>query len=57
MVIERFKDGDRLPVYRRFYEQGRLMPDWLTYVASWVEPTLDRCHQVMETTDPGLLKQ
>jgi hypothetical protein len=57
MVIERFKNGDPLPVYRRFHEEGRLMPDGLTYVSSWVEPTLDRCYQVMDTADPALLEQ
>jgi hypothetical protein len=57
MVIERFKNGDPVPVYRRFHEQGRLMPDGLTYISGWVEPTLDRCYQVMETADPALLEQ
>jgi hypothetical protein len=57
MVIERFKDGDPVPVYWKVREQGRLMPDGLTYVVSWVEPTLDRCCQVMETADPALLEQ
>jgi hypothetical protein len=32
------------------------MPDGLTYVSSWVEPTLDRCYQVIETADPELLE-
>jgi hypothetical protein len=57
MVIEHYKNGDPVPVYQRFLQQGRLMPDGLTYVASWVEPTLDRCYQVMETADPALLEQ
>jgi hypothetical protein len=46
-----------ISVYRRFHEQGRLMPDGLTYVTSWVEPKLERCYQVMETADPTLLEQ
>jgi hypothetical protein len=57
LVIERFKNGDPVPVYRRFREQGRLMPAGLSYVSSWVEPTLDRCYQVMETADRALLEQ
>ena len=56
MVIERFKNADPLPVYRRLRQQGRLMPDGVTYVASWVEPALDRCYQVTETADPALLE-
>jgi len=57
MVIERFRDGDAAPVYRRFRERGRLAPDGLTYVASWVDSTLRSCYQVMETEDPALLEQ
>jgi hypothetical protein len=43
IVIEQFKNGDPVPVYRRFHQQGRLMPEGLTYISSWVEPTLERC--------------
>jgi N-acetylglutamate synthase-like GNAT family acetyltransferase len=57
MVIEHFKAGDPAPVYRRFRERGRLAPDGLRYVASWVESSLGRCYQVMETGDRALLDQ
>jgi hypothetical protein len=57
MVVERFKNGDAVPVYRRFREQGRLMPDGLKYVASWVVTNLSRCYQVMECADPRLIDQ
>jgi hypothetical protein len=56
MVIERFRNGDAAPVYRRFRERGRLAPDGLTYVGSWVDSTLGCCYQVMETADPALLE-
>jgi hypothetical protein len=56
MIIEDFK-GDPVPVYRRFREEGRLMPDGLSYVASWVTADLQRCYQVMECADPALLQQ
>ncbi|HEV2852017.1 MAG TPA: DUF3303 family protein [Thermoanaerobaculia bacterium] len=56
MIIEDFK-GDPVPVYRRFREQGRLAPDGLRYVASWVTPDLQSCYQVMECDDPALLRQ
>jgi uncharacterized protein DUF3303 len=57
MVIENFRDGDPVPVYRRFRERGRLMPDGLEYRGSWVTADLRRCYQVMETNDPRLLDQ
>lgn len=57
MVIENFKSGDALPVYRRFRDRGRLAPEGLSYVSSWVNETLDRCYQLMETDDRALLDQ
>lgn len=57
MVIERFKNGDPAPVYRRLRDSGRLAPEGLTYVASWVDPGLRFCYQVMETADPSLLER
>ena len=55
MIIEDFRDGDAVPVYRRLRDAGRLAPDGLTYVASWVTPNLMRCYQVMECNDRELL--
>ncbi len=57
MVIERFKDRDAKAVYRRFRAEGRLAPEGLTYVDSWVEANLDRCFQLVECDDPRLLQQ
>jgi hypothetical protein len=57
MVIETFKQGDALPVYRRFRDRGRLAPEGLRYVTSWVTEDLRRCFQVMECDDPALLAQ
>jgi hypothetical protein len=57
MVIERFRDGDPLPVYRRFNEQGRLMPEGLRYVSSWVTDDLRSCFQVMECEEDALLNE
>ena len=57
MVIERFKGGDAAPVYRRFRERGRLLPEGLRYVDSWPAADLTRCFQLMECADPGLLEE
>ena len=57
MIIERFKGGDARPVYQRFRERGRLAPDGLRYVSSWVTTDLARCYQVMECDDPRLLEE
>ena len=55
MVVEHFRGGDAVPVYRRFRDQGRLAPDGLTYVASWVDDEMRICFQVMETDDRATL--
>lgn len=57
MVIENFRNGDAVPVYRRFRDRGRLAPTGLSYVSSWVSDNLDRCYQLMETEDRALLDQ
>lgn len=57
MVIERFKNQDGRAVYSRFEEQGRMLPDGLTYLGSWIEPNFDRCFQLMECDDLRLFQQ
>jgi hypothetical protein len=57
MVIERFKDNDMVPVYRRLREKGRMIPEGLKYVDSWIEPNFSRCFQLMERDDLRLLQQ
>jgi hypothetical protein len=57
MVIERFKGGDAVPVYRRFRDRGRLAPPGLSYVSSWVDTAFERCYQLMETDNPQLLDE
>jgi hypothetical protein len=55
MVIETFNDP--VPVYRRFGDHGRLAPEGLGYVASWLTEDFKRCYQVMQCDDRQLLEQ
>lgn len=57
LVIEHFRNKDAVPVYRRFRERGRLAPEGLRYLSSWVTEQMDRCYQLMETDDRTLLDQ
>jgi len=58
MVIERFGGRERAAaVYQRFRERGRMMPEGLKYVGSWVEADFGRCFQLMECEDPSLLSE
>ena len=56
MVVERFEGNDMLPVYRRVRDEGRGLPEGLTYVGSWIEPSFARCFQLMECDDLRLLQ-
>jgi hypothetical protein len=56
MVIERFRDNDMVPVYQRLRERGRMLPEGLEYVDSWVEPSFSRCFQVMRCNDLRVLQ-
>jgi hypothetical protein len=57
MVIERFHPGRAPDVYRRFRDRGRLAPDGLRYVSSWVDLDFERCFQVLEADNDVLLKE
>ena len=57
MVVENFRNGDPVPVYHRFRDRGRLAPEGVTYVSSWVDEKLERCFQLMETDDRLLLDE
>lgn len=57
MIVETFRGGDPVPVYRRFRDRGRLAPEGLAYVSSWVTEDLTRCYQLMEADDRALIDQ
>ena len=52
MIIERFKDRNAAPIYDRLHRLGRMMPEGLMYLDSWIETNGDRCFQLMKTDDP-----
>jgi hypothetical protein len=57
MVIEHFRPGTAREVYRRFRERGRMAPEGVRYVASWVDLEFRRCFQVMEADDEATLRE
>ncbi len=57
MVVEHFKNRDPVPVYQRFRDRGRMAPEGLRYVSSWIDEKLERCFQLMETSDRKLLDE
>jgi hypothetical protein len=57
MVVERFAAGRATDVYRVARERGRMLPEGLVYVDSWVSAALDVCFQLMECEDPVLFQE
>ncbi len=57
MVIEDFRGRDPKPIYRRFRERGRMMPDGLRFHHSWVAADMSRCFLIAEAEDASLLQQ
>lgn len=57
MVIETFRNQDGKAVYRRFRDKGRMVPEGVTFVSSWVSADLGRCFQIMECDDVALLQR
>jgi Protein of unknown function (DUF3303) len=54
MVIERFKENAAPEIYRRFREKGRMMPEGLECISSWIDLDFKRCWQLMQTEDFAL---
>jgi hypothetical protein len=57
MIIEHFRDDDMVPIYKRVRDEGRMFPEGLRYVDSWVEPNFSRCFQLMECDDLRLIQE
>ena len=57
MILERYRNADPAPVYRRFRERGRMAPEGVGYISSWITEDLSMCYQVMETADRALLEE
>jgi Protein of unknown function (DUF3303) len=57
MVVETFRSQDARAVYRRARDQGRMMPEGLEFVDSWVSADLGRCFQLMRSDDVTLLQR
>ncbi len=57
IVIERYKTPGAVEIYRRARDQGRMLPDGLEYVSSWVDLDFATCFQLMKTDNATLFEQ
>ena len=55
MIVERFRTPGGADVYRRARDQGRMIPDGVSYVASWVDLDFNSCYQLMEAPNAAAL--
>ena len=57
MIIENFHRDKVKEIYQRFEEKGRLMPEGVKYVNSWIDEEVTKCYQVMECHDVSQLEE
>ena len=57
MIIERFHPGKEKTMYRRFAEKGRMLPQGVNYINSWINEPVTICYQVMESESPEKLQE
>ena len=54
-VIESYRPDTADEIYRRLAVRGRMMPDGVSFVSSWVDMNFERCFMVMEADSEDLL--
>ena len=57
MIIERFRPGKVEELYRRFDEKGRMLPEGVVYINSWINEEVTVCYQVMEAASRNKLDE
>jgi hypothetical protein len=57
MVVERFKEGAAPEIYRRLRDKGRMMPEGLEYLSSWIDLDFKTCYQLMRTEEESLFRR
>ena len=57
MVIEHFRAGKIKELYKRFDEKGRMAPEGVNYVSSWIDENIETCYQIMESPSEEKLKE
>ncbi|MEQ9376905.1 MAG: DUF3303 family protein [Imperialibacter sp.] len=57
MIVEKFRPGKVKELYKRFDEKGRLMPEGVTYINSWIDEKVEVCFQLMEAESMEKLQE
>ncbi len=57
MVIEHIAEGRLDEVYTRLEARGRMLPEGLEYIDSWLAKNTKVCFQLMRTNDYSLFEE
>ncbi|HEY5826486.1 MAG TPA: DUF3303 family protein [Cyclobacteriaceae bacterium] len=57
LIIEKFRAGKMKILYQRYDEKGRMMPEGVNFVSSWINEDVTICYQVMESESLEKLKE
>lgn len=57
MIIERFHPGKVKDLYMRFEQKGRMLPEGVQYLNSWIDNQVRICYQVMESDSEEKIQQ
>lgn len=49
MIIEHFHPQKVKALYQRFEKKGRMLPDGVIYINSWIDENVETCYQLMES--------
>ncbi len=49
LIIETYHNGKVKTLYQRFAEKGRMMPEGVNYINSWIDESIEVCYQIMES--------
>jgi Protein of unknown function (DUF3303) len=57
MVIERFDPRKLKELYQRFAEKGRMLPEGVEFINSWIDEPVSTCYQLMEAVSPEKISE
>ena len=57
MIIERFRLDKVKAMYKRFEEKGRMLPQGVNYINSWINEDVTICYQVMESDNKEKIQE
>lgn len=57
MIVEYFREDAQDQIYERFKAKGRMLPEGLYYIDSWLSSDSNICFQLMATDNVNLFEE